>query len=56
VQAPKITWVELSSRWATNAVAPYFMALPKVMEYMDLMMYHGYDCGDNFGGWLSTGM
>lgn len=53
--SPKITWIENYGRCITSVDGPKFMNLPGVRQYVDMVFYHGYDCGD-FGGWKCTGL
>jgi len=53
---PKVTWVECSGRLDTIRDTPPFYALPGVKEHIEVMMYHGYDCGDAYGGWVCNGL
>jgi len=53
--APKITWSEMYGRSHYADVGPSFFNMPGVFQNNEVVMYHGYDCGD-FGGWTCQGL
>lgn len=52
--APNLTWGEQYGRMITLQTGPAIMEAPGVKDYVDILFYHGYDCGDN-GGWSCGG-
>ena len=53
--APRITWGEQFGRLITEQDYPALMNSPDVKKYVDILFYHGYDCGSgNQSGWICT--
>jgi len=44
--APKVTWTAKFGRRKTAQAAPSFLDRDGVMDYTDIIFYHGYDCND----------
>jgi len=53
--SPKLSWVENYGRYISSVRNPVIMSMKGVPQYVDMVFYHGYDCGD-FGGWSCTGL
>jgi O-glycosyl hydrolase len=52
---PKLTWTEKYGRRNTVETSHRFFEMEGTNEAMDVLFYHGYDCGDH-GGWQCDGL
>mmetsp|Transcript_16408 Transcript_16408/g.52185 ORF Transcript_16408/g.52185 Transcript_16408/m.52185 type:complete len:517 (-) Transcript_16408:84-1634(-) len=52
---PQLTWSTMYSRRRAAANGSTILAMPGVSEFVDILFYHGYDCGDE-GGWRCEGL
>lgn len=52
---PKLTWTEKYGRRNTVETSRRFFEMEGTNEAMEVLFYHGYDCGDH-GGWQCDGL